>query len=129
MPKYSWTIEIWSALDGIATEKLTANHAASLYQFEMHDVLSALKGEIITDYIEETPVVFRLVSVRSDKDGDTFAIVKDRKLPTFYSRIDKRDGCYVHRDVHDELERFCVEHAGMLAVTGDDASEIAAHVD
>lgn len=128
MTKYSWTIEIWSANEGAAIEKLHANHAAKLTDFEVHDVISALKGEMITDYIEETPVIFKLVSVRSEKIGDSFAIVKDRKLPRFYSRIDKRDGCYVHLDVHDELESFISDHKGMLEVTGEDVAEVAEHV-
>lgn len=128
MAKYTWTIEIWSAIDGQAVEKLTANHAPSLNQFEMHDVISALKGEIIPDFIEETPVIFKLISVRSDKAGDTFAIVKDRKLPNFYTRSDRRDGCYIHNDVHDELAQFCDLQVDLLAVTGDDVAEVAEHV-
>lgn len=128
MAKLGWTIEIWSATDGIPAEKLTANHAPSLDQFEVHDVISALKGEVIPDYIEETPVIFKLISVRSDKVGDTFAMVKDRKLPVFYSQANRRDGCYVHRDVHAELAMFCDEHADLLAVTGNDVAEVAEHV-
>lgn len=110
-------------------DKLTEVHADHLDDFQLHDAISAIKGEVIPDYIPETPVMMRLLSVRTDAEGDTRALVHGSKLPSFYSRPDNRDGCYIHRDVHDELAAFLAENAGLLAVTGDTPAEVAAHVE
>lgn len=129
MPKYSWTIETWSAVDGIAIDKLTEVHAARLDDFQVHDVVSALKGEVIPDYIPETPVMMRLLSKREDRDGTMHALVHNLGLPKFYTREDRRDGNYIHLDVHTELADFIQENAGLISVTGDTPAEVARHVD
>jgi len=112
---YEWELAVWSAGNSEEPQKLTETRMPDLEGFDLNDLLSAMKGEVVADYIPDTPVAFRLSAIRKESDGtETRAKVQNGRLPKFFSRPDGRDGTWVHLSLHDALAGFHSRNRNLL---------------
>jgi hypothetical protein len=131
MPKYGWKISAKNA----AGEELTKQKAGTLEDLAIHNVVSALKRETVSDVVPGEDVTLYLFATRTvnlpkppGTDANTpaktetlFAPVgEDRKLPMWFRQDARNNGPYVHADLHDELAKFKTDHANLLAATPEE---------
>jgi hypothetical protein len=106
MPQYSWTIK--ATKDG---ETAAVVSESLLADFDIHDVVSAIKGETIED-----GRVLQLFAVRTDRDGQLFAPVTNGDLPIYFPS-GTSNGPFVHEDLRKELWGFKMLYDNLLAAT------------
>lgn len=121
---YEWTLEVWTARDSQEPEFLTATRMPDLEGFDLNDMIAALRGEVVPEYIPDTPVAIRLAAIRKENDGtETRARVQNGRLPKFFSRPDGRDGTWVHLSLHDALAGFQNQHRNLILGTEGEIME------